>query len=209
MINISIADNLPVVMQGISSYFTNHPDIAVRDTLYHLKEVSPALLSKKINILVIDIQLEGLNSMNALKKIIQDHSTTKILIYTSASEKLFGTASLKAGAMGFLSKEVPMKVLEKALLTIAEGKTQFSASVHDTILTDARVQKGSEIYRKLSSRESEVLNFLVNGKKNNEISNLLNLNERTIGTYKLRLLNKLNVTNVVDLVNKAKTLEII
>jgi DNA-binding NarL/FixJ family response regulator len=54
-----------------------------------------------------------------------------------------------------------------------------------------------------------VLRFLSDGKKNNEISKILGLNEKTISTYKLRLLTKLNVTNLVDLVNKAKTLEIV
>ena len=53
------------------------------------------------------------------------------------------------------------------------------------------------------------MRFLVDGKKNNEISKILDLNEKTISTYKLRLLTKLNVTNLVDLVNKAKTLEIV
>jgi DNA-binding NarL/FixJ family response regulator len=73
----------------------------------------------------------------------------------------------------------------------------------------AKQSKSERLYRKLSNREIEVLRYLSDGKKNNEISKILNLNEKTISTYKLRLLTKLNVTNLVDLVNKAKTLEII
>ncbi len=69
--------------------------------------------------------------------------------------------------------------------------------------------KSERLYRKLSSREIEVLRYLSNGKKNKEVAEALNLNEKTISTYKLRLLAKLNVTNLVDLVNKAKTLEIV
>jgi DNA-binding NarL/FixJ family response regulator len=68
---------------------------------------------------------------------------------------------------------------------------------------------GNEMYRKLSNREVEVLRFLSNGKKNSEISKILGLNEKTISTYKLRLLKKLNVSNLVDLVNKANNLVLV
>lgn len=208
MINISIADNQPVVMQGLKCYFKNHSDISVIDNVYHLRDIDESLRSKKVKILVIDIELEGLHSINSLKRIIQDHPQTRILIYTCASEKLFGVTSLKAGAAGFISKGDPLKRVEQALLKIAEGKTVFSDMVHKSVLSSARVNKDERMHRKLSSREAEVLRYLISGKKNNEISELLNLNEKTISTYKLRLLNKLNVTNLIDLVNKAKNLEI-
>lgn len=208
MINISIADNQPVVMHGLKCFFKNHSDISISDTVYHLRDIDTSLTSKKVKILIIDIELEGLNSISSLKRIIQDHPHTKILIYTCASEKLFGVTSLKAGAAGFISKCDSLKKVEQALLKIAEGKTMFSEMVHKSVLASARVNKDERMHRKLSSRESEVLRYLINGKKNNEISELLSLNEKTISTYKLRLLNKLNVTNLIDLVNKAKSLEI-
>ena len=65
------------------------------------------------------------------------------------------------------------------------------------------------MFKKLSTREVEVLRYLNDGKKNKEIAVILGLDEKTISTYKLRLLAKLNVTNLVDLLNKAKSLDII
>nr|WP_317162516.1 helix-turn-helix transcriptional regulator [Flavobacterium haoranii] len=65
------------------------------------------------------------------------------------------------------------------------------------------------MFKKLSTREIEVLRYLNDGKKNKEIAEILSLDEKTISTYKLRLLAKLNVTNFVDLLSKAKTLDII
>jgi DNA-binding NarL/FixJ family response regulator len=73
---------------------------------------------------------------------------------------------------------------------------------------DCKTKQSERLYRKLSNREVEVLR-LSGGKKNHEIAEILGLNEKTISTYKLRLLTKLNVTNLVDLVNKAKKLEIV
>ncbi len=209
MINISIADNQPVVMEGIKCFFKNHSDISVRDTIFHLKDIEESLKSKVTNILLIDIELEGLHSINSLKKIIQENPLTKLLIYTCASEKLFGITSLKVGAAGFISKCESLQNLEKAIQQISEGKTVFNESIHKSVLASARLNNDERMYRKLSFRETEVLRYLVNGKKNNEISELLSLNEKTISTYKLRLLNKLHVTNLIDLVNKAKILEIV
>ena len=90
----------------------------------------------------------------------------------------------------------------------SNGKFHNEDSI-DFALSIAKQNKSERLYRKLSNREIEVLRYLSDGKKNNEISKILNLNEKTISTYKLRLLTKLNVTNLVDLVNKAKTLEIV
>ncbi len=85
----------------------------------------------------------------------------------------------------------------------------MSEPVRRSIDLISRQPKSERLYRKISNREIEVLRYLSEGKKNNEISKILGLNEKTISTYKLRLLTKLNVTNLVDLVNKAKTLQIV
>jgi DNA-binding NarL/FixJ family response regulator len=70
-------------------------------------------------------------------------------------------------------------------------------------------KKMERLFKKVSNREIEVLRYLNNGKKNKEIAQILGIDEKTISTYKLRLLSKLNVTNLVDLLKKAKDLEII
>jgi DNA-binding NarL/FixJ family response regulator len=70
-------------------------------------------------------------------------------------------------------------------------------------------RKSERLFKKLSTREVEVLRYLNDGKKNKEVAKILGLDEKTISTYKLRLLNKLNVTNLVDLLKKAKDLDII
>ena len=90
-----------------------------------------------------------------------------------------------------------------------QGQIILNDSIKKNLALIAKQNKSERLYRKLSSREIEVLRYLSGGKKNNEISAILGLNEKTISTYKLRLLTKLNVTNLVDLVNKAKTLEIV
>lgn len=209
MINISIADSQPVVIQGIKSFFKNHSGISIADTILYVKDLEYSLKNTSIDILVIDIEIEGLNSITLFKKLVENHSNIKFLIFTAGSEKLFGVPALKIGAAGFVSKTEPLQNIEKAIGKITNGSTAFSDTVHRAFAATARMKNGDRLYRKLSSRETEVLRHFVDGKKNNEISELLNLNEKTISTYKLRLLNKLDVTNLIDLVNKAKSLGIV
>ena len=97
----------------------------------------------------------------------------------------------------------------QAIIKVNQGKIIIDETVKKNLALIAKQNKSERLYRKLSNREVEVLRYLSDGKKNNEISKILGLNEKTISTYKLRLLQKLNVTNLVDLVNKAKTLEIV
>lgn len=209
MTQIIIADEQPAVVQGLQCFFKSHPEILIIGTVHKLADLENVLKAKKPDLLIIDLELEGLHSIKTLKKIIQENPKTKLLVYTNASEKLFGVTSLKAGASGFVCKKESLSRLEKSVIDIANGETAFNEFVYKSVYTSSRKNKENQLYRKLSTREKEVLNFFISGKKNNEISDLLGLNEKTISTYKLRLLSKLQVTNLVDLVNKAKTLEIV
>ena len=96
-----------------------------------------------------------------------------------------------------------------AILKVNQGIVIFSEAVKRNIDLLNKGKKTDRLYKKLSSREVEVLRYLNDGKKNKEIAEILTLDEKTISTYKLRLLAKLNVTNLVDLLTKAKSLDII
>jgi DNA-binding NarL/FixJ family response regulator len=102
-----------------------------------------------------------------------------------------------------------LETLGTTIIRVHQGLVMMSENIKKNLALIAKQNKTERVYRKLSNREIEVLRYLSDGKKNNEISKILNLNEKTISTYKLRLLQKLNVTNLVDLVNKAKTLDIV
>ncbi len=209
MIKICLADNQPVVHYGIGSYLQNSTSVKLTDNVTNFNDVLSTLKNKNINVLVIELEIEGLSSINFIKKLRADFEKVKIVIYTNLSENVYAPNLIKAGASAFIPKTASLEVLVAAIEKVVEGETVFSEIVKEKLDLISKQNKGDRSYRKLSFRELEVLRFLVDGKKNNEISKILDLNEKTISTYKLRLLTKLNVTNLVDLVNKAKTLEVI
>jgi DNA-binding NarL/FixJ family response regulator len=196
MIKVCIADNAPVISYGICSYFKNHSKInciAEANSIEHLLDV---LNTKEVDLLLLDMELNGLSSLRDIKSLIQDYPKLKIIIFTLVAEKVYAQATLKMGVAAYLAKTSELTLLEDTIENVMQNVTVSKKKV-------------TRIFKKVSNREIEVLRYLNNGKKNKEIAQILGIDEKTISTYKLRLLTKLNVTNLVDLLKKAKDLEII
>ena len=209
MINVCLADNYPVVHFGVKSYFKDHAEINIVSNVGNFSMIEEVLKNKKIDVLVVDLELEGLSSIFDLKSLIKNHPNTKVVLFTSLSEQIYAPNAIKSGVSGFVHKSAKLETLGSTIIKVHQGTIVLSEAVKKNLALIAKQNKSDRLYRKLSNREIEVLRYLSDGKKNNEISKILNLNEKTISTYKLRLLTTLNVTNLVDLVNKAKTLDIV
>ncbi len=209
MIKVCLADNFPVVHFGVKSYFKDHSDISIVSNVGNFGMISEALKNKEIDILVMDLELDGFASIYELRAIIREYPNTKIIIFSSLPEQIYAPNAVKSGCSAYVHKTAKLEYLGQTIVKVSNGLVVMSESVKKNLALIAKQNKSDRLYRKLSNREIEVLRYLSDGKKNNEISKILNLNEKTISTYKLRLLTKLNVTNLVDLVNKAKTLNIV
>jgi DNA-binding NarL/FixJ family response regulator len=209
MIKVCVADNFPVVHYGIKSFFKDHSDISIVANIGNFSMLKEILQSKEIDVLLLDLELEGLKSIFEVKAILKEFPETKVIIYSNLSEQIYAPNAIKAGVSGFIHKKEKLSVVYDGIKQVTDGKIVMNETVKKNLALIAKKSKSEHIYRKLSNREVEVLRYLSDGKKNHEIADILKLNEKTISTYKLRLLTKLNVTNLVDLVNKAKTLEIV
>jgi two-component system, NarL family, response regulator, fimbrial Z protein, FimZ len=209
MIKVCLADNYPVVHFGVKSYFRDHASISIVANVGNFSMVKDVLYTKEIDVLLIDLDLDGLSSLYELKAIIKNYTKTKIIVFSSYSEQIYAPNAIKAGVAGYVHKTSKLETLGIAITKVFQGQIILNDAIKKNLALIAKQNKSERLYRKLSNREIEVLRYLSSGKKNNEISAILGLNEKTISTYKLRLLTKLNVTNLVDLVNKAKTLEIV
>ncbi|MFC4817840.1 MULTISPECIES: LuxR C-terminal-related transcriptional regulator [unclassified Flavobacterium] len=209
MVKIGLADNHPVVHYGIKSYFKEHSDITLVGIVDNFEMVEEMLKRKEIDVLVMDLELDGLSSINLIKALLKDHPKLKIVLFSNLNEQVYAPNAIKAGVSSFLQKSEKLDILASTIIKVNRGAIIFSDAVKRNMALISKQAKSERLYRKLSTREVEVLRYLSNGKKNKEVAEALHLNEKTISTYKLRLLAKLNVTNLVDLVNKAKTLEIV
>lgn len=209
MIKICIADSLPVVIQGLQSFFQGNTRMEVVASAKNLESLLNVLNNKRCDMLLLDVELEGLSSIRDIKSLLKDFPETKIVLFTNVSEQMYAPTAIKAGVSAYVSKRSDLKELEGTIAKVSEGKVVFSETVKKSIEMLSKGKKSERLFKKLSTREIEVLRYLNDGKKNKEVAQILGLDEKTISTYKLRLLAKLNVTNLVDLLKKAKDLDVI
>jgi DNA-binding NarL/FixJ family response regulator len=209
MIKVCIADNHPAIIHGVKTYFNASNSIEVIKTVSNLTELQSFLQSKSVDIIVLDIELDEVSSIRDIKHLLKENQNTKVVLFTSVSEKMYAPTAIKSGISAYISKTASLKELETAVIRVSNGVTIISESVQSILDNLKKGKKEDRLFKKLSTREVEVLRYLNDGKKNKEIAVILGLDEKTISTYKLRLLAKLDVTNLVDLLNKAKSLDII
>ena len=209
MTKIGIADSLPVVVHGLQSYFHGNTKMEVIGSAKNLESLLSLLETKRFDILLLDVELEGLSSIRDIKSLLKDFPETKIILFTDVSEQMYAPTAIKAGVSAYVSKRSDLKELEGTISKVLEGKVVFSETVKKSIEMLSKGKKSERLFKKLSTREIEVLRYLNDGKKNKEVAQILGLDEKTISTYKLRLLAKLNVTNLVVLLKKAKDLDVI
>lgn len=205
MKRIVIADHHPVIRKGISCMLKKSKDFSIVGKANNGDELFKSLKEEKPDILIMEIDMPQLHGINVLRTIKADFPETRVLIFSMHPEEIYALRSIKSGAAGYVPKTASTKVFLKALKQIAKGGIFLNEDLTSTF-TSRNVGESSAIsrYKKLSSREIEVLNLLSSGKRNKDIANALNINEKTVSTYKTRLLKKLKVDNLADLINQSR-----
>jgi len=199
MKKIVIADHHPVTRKGISCLLKKDTNFSVVGKANNGNELFNKLESQNPDILIMEIDMPQINGINALRGIKAKFPNLRVLIFSTHPEEIYAMRSIKSGAAGYVPKTASSKILIKALNQIRKGGIFLNEELTSTF-TIRNVGETSAIsrYKKLSSREIEVLNLLSSGKRNKDIATALNINEKTVSTYKTRLLKKLKVDNLAD-----------
>jgi DNA-binding NarL/FixJ family response regulator len=208
MIKVLVADFHPIVRTGLRMLFDSSKDIQVIGSVTTGKELFDFVGKNSVDVVLSEIDLPELNGITALRTLKKEYSNVKVIMFSSHPEEIYAISTIKAGASGYLSKTVSTQTIKDAIIKVYNGGVYISNDLAQRLAFDERGNKPSKLYKKLSIREVEVLKLLCTGRKNKEISKELEINEKTVSTYKARLMKKLNVTNIVDLVNQARHLEL-
>lgn len=208
MIKILIADNHPVVRLGIKEVLNSVPDFQVVADVGTTTELFKTLEKDPADVVILEMDIPEINGIATLRKIKKDFPEIKVLIYSGQSEDVYALSTIRAGAFGYLSKTSDLEYIISAVKKVGQGKMFITNELAQRLAFDEGTQKQRRFFRKLSTREVEVLKLLASGKRNKDVAEGLNLNEKTVSTYKSRLMKKLNVDNLVDLLQQAKALEL-
>lgn len=208
MIKLLIADPHPIVVKGLEHLFSASSDVKIVGNVDNGEAVLDFLKKESVDVLLSEIDLPKLNGLTVLRTLKSDYPDVKALMYSAQPENVYGFNSIKAGAAGYISKKENVITVSEAITKVHNGGIHLSNELTQELAFGSRVNKNGTFFKKLSTRETEVLKLLAIGKKNKEVSKELDINEKTVSTYKARLMKKLKVDNLVDLVNQAKFLDL-
>lgn len=209
MSTILIADHHPIIREGITSLLLDQPELNVIGNVTNGNDLFNSLKIHSPDVLVIEIDLPEINGITALRTIKTEFPRIKMLVFSCHPEEMYALSAIKAGASGYLSKTASTEKLFNAIQQVARGGIYLNKNITDRINSGASNDNGLIAkFKRLSTRETEVLNLLSGGKRNKDIAEALDINEKTVSTYKTRLLKKLKVDNLADLINQSRLLQL-
>ena len=209
MIKVALLDPHPVVHKGVKSFFRKTEHIRVVGTFSDAKGLFHFIEKNKIDVLILEIELDGDRAVQLIKWVKSKLPETAIIIYTSLPQSIYVISPLKAGAAGYLSKQVSRKIMLEAIEKVVGNGYHITSNFANKITNNIDLSKPRNTYEMLSRREVEVLKLLIEGKRNIEISASLKINQKTVNTYKTRLMRKLEVENLIDLFQQARNFDLI
>jgi|TARA_Y200000002_G_scaffold146667_1_gene121232 DNA-binding NarL/FixJ family response regulator len=200
MIRVLIADHQPIVSYGIRMLFESSSDIKIVNSVNTKKQLMDYLKKGSIDVVLLSLDFADSNGITILRNIKKDFNEIRVLIFSSQAENIFAANTIKTGASGYLSKSATTATIKRAILKVFKGGIYVSNAMARK-LTFEKNKEQTNLYNKLSTREIEVLNLICSGKKNNEMAVELNINPKTVSTYKTRLMKKLQVNNIIALID--------
>lgn len=177
------------------------------DEAVNFQEALDKLKRNDYSLIFLDINIPGGNNLEMIKQIRERDEFIKILVFTSYDEAIFAARYIKAGAHGYLSKESSEEEFKDALLTVLNGRIYRSPTLKVQGTEEGNDKQEDASLSSLSNREMEVANLLTKGQSTTEIARTLNIKLNTVSTYKAHIYSKLDVSNVVDLIEKIKLLK--
>jgi RNA polymerase sigma factor (sigma-70 family) len=206
-IKVFLADDHTVIRDGLRFMLEAQGDITVVGDAADGRQAVNQVQKLKPDVVIMDIAMPELNGIEATQQIRQTCPSTQVVILSvySNAEHIF--RALQAGARGYLLKESAGKEVVSAVRTVRVGRRYLSRKIAETMIDDYVHQRESTEAKspleRLSPREREVLQLVVEGKSSKEIANIIHLSPKSVETYRSRLMQKLNVKDLPGLVKFA------
>lgn len=202
MKKILIVDDHPAIRMAVNMLLEQDGHHVIAEVDNGVDAIAMAKINQP-DIVILDIGIPQLDGIEVIKRIKLMNIGAKILVLSAQSTHHIMVRCLQAGADGFLSKLDDLSLLKDAILKIEKKKLYFPREVIAGA-RHAHTVDGEDLLSTLSSRELSVLLQICQGQANKQIAESMLLSEKTVSTYKIRLMKKLNITNIVDLISLAK-----
>ena len=202
MIRLAIADDHPIVREGLKHLIANSHDMQLVAEAVKGQEIIPMLKKNNIDVLLLDISMPGSNFLDVLHRIQHEIEGVRVLVLSLHKEEQYALRAYKAGASGYLTKDRTSGELIKAIRHIYKGKQYITPTFAEQLL-DSHKKEESALHDQLTNREYEILCMLVKGQRTTDIAHNLSLSPKTISTHKKNILSKLKKKTTSELIRYA------
>ncbi len=201
-IRILLADDHAMVRQGFRLILSAEPDMEIVGEAGNGRETVEMAERLQPDVVVMDVAMPELNGIEATRRLATGSPRTRVLALSMYKDSVYVREILRAGARGYLLKDAIDRDLLAAVRAVAAGEGYLSPAVSEAVLSDYR-RHVSDPLDLLTSREREVLQMIAEGKTNKEIAAALKLSVYTVDAHRGRIMEKLNLHSVSELVRFA------
>lgn len=199
MIRILIADDHAVVREGIKQILAGQEDMVVADEAESGQEVINYLTKRHYDLVLLDISMPGRTGLEVLEEIKSIQPKLPVLILSMHPEEQYAVRTLRAGAAGYLTKASAPQELITAIRKVSKGGKYVTSSLAEKLAFELDTSSEKPIHERLSNREYQVMLMLASGKTVTDIAKELCLSPKTISTYRMRILEKMNMKKNAEL----------
>jgi len=202
-ISVFIADDHAIIREGLAALLVAQPDIRIAGTAGNGREALAGVLQAKPAVVIMDIAMPEVNGIEAARQIHAALPQAQIVILSmhAGAEHVF--QALEAGARGYLLKESAAKEIVDAVRTVQLGRRYLSAKVAEVLADRVGRRTAVSPLESLSARERQILKLVADGLSSVRIAEMLHLSPKTVDTYRSRLMEKLNLSDIASLVKFA------
>lgn len=220
-LKILFVDDHTGLRDGMTFMLQNkNPDFKITGVGTAPEAIQKLRKDNEIRVVILDMNLDGENSLESLSEIKDANPNASILVYTMYNDELHIQNALLLGIQGFVTKEAPIEELEKAIIAVSTGNTYLNSAatkawnsllLHNSGRHIARTEKEYlfENYRSLSKKELEIFDLLVKGLKIPDIAKKLGKSEKTIRNQRTSIYDKMFISDHHDMMEKAKLLGLV
>lgn len=200
MIQVLIADDHAIIRDGLKQIISFVPNMEVAGEAGDGEEVLQKIRSLKVDVLVLDMSMPGKSGIALIQQITAIKPELPILVLSMHQESQYAVQAMRAGASGYITKNTASSQLIDGIRKVAEGGTFVSPGISDKLIKQMHKPETELPHTKLTAREFQIFNMLVEGHSVNEIANILSLSNKTISTHKAAVLQKMEASTTANLV---------
>ena len=199
-IKVMLVDDHEVVLEGLIRILEKQGGIQIVSVAGSAEEALEKLERFPPDVIVVDIQLPGMNGIELIRRIKKNHPEIEAITLTVFDDEQFARQAIKAGAIGYVIKDAAKDELVKAVRSAAKGETLISTSVARKLIDEmtepaAKKKKKAEGFEGLSQREVDVIKLMAKGYNNRQIADLLYISEHTVKVHIRNIFRKIDVTD--------------